>query len=50
MPKIKQIKKLYGKKSDERVKKLKNKGFEIKKIRLPNGDLVIMKRKKLYAF
>jgi hypothetical protein len=47
MPKIK---KLYGKKSDERVKKLKKLGFEIKKVRLPNGDLVIMKRKKSIMF
>jgi hypothetical protein len=38
------------KKSDERVKRLKTTGFDVKKILLPNGDFVIMKRKKKLKF
>jgi hypothetical protein len=44
--KNKRIKCLYGKQSNERVKNLETAGFNVKKIRLPNGDIVIMKRKK----
>jgi hypothetical protein len=44
--KIKRIKCLYSEKSNERVKKLEILGFNVKKVRLLNGDIVIMKRKK----
>lgn len=40
------IKILRGSKSDERIKKLKKMGYEIKKQVLPNGDTVILKRLK----
>lgn len=38
--------KLVGNKSKKRIKQLKKKGYEIKEEILPNGDKLILKRKK----
>ena len=37
---------LKGKKSDRRVSKLHKEGYNIKKVTMLNGDIVIMKKKK----
>lgn len=47
MPKktTKKIPVLKGKKSDERIKDLKKKGYKIKKIKLSNGSELVLKKK-----
>lgn len=37
---------LKTKKSDDRVKQLKKKGYEVKKIKLSNGSELVLKKKK----
>jgi hypothetical protein len=45
MDKKKKIKKLTPKQSTKRIKRLHKEGYKIKKIKLPNGDIAIMKKK-----
>lgn len=45
MPTSKKVPILKGKKSNNRVRALVRSGYEIKKVKLPNGDTLIMKRK-----
>lgn len=39
---------IKGKKSDKRVADLRKIGFEVKMVTMPNGDTIVLKRRKLY--
>jgi hypothetical protein len=43
------VKRLQTKQSRKKITELRNKGYKIKKVLLPNGDIMVLKRKSFVS-